>query len=96
MSIATAHVVVKGHVQGIGFRHFVKETACDFEMTGSVENHSDGDVEIVAIGERAVVEQFLATVEKGNGFSIIEHFHIKWKEGGHVTGEFNITKATLW
>ncbi len=96
MPIATAHIAIYGHVQGIGFRHFTKETADDLGICGSVENRSDGDVEVIAVGEREVLERFIKLIEKGNGYSIIEKVHVKWKEGGHATGEFKIIQTSLW
>jgi len=43
--------IVKGTVQGIFFRQFVKTHADELKLRGFVRNLEDGTVEIVAEGE---------------------------------------------
>ncbi len=64
-------VEVKGHVQGVGFRAFVSETAKKYQVTGTVMNRAEGSVEIVAQGEAEELTAFLADVKKGNSFSTV-------------------------
>jgi acylphosphatase len=96
MPIVTAHISIRGHVQGIGFRRFINDIADDLGISGTVENHHDGDVKAKAIGEREAVEQFIARISQGNGFSIIENVEVKWSDGGHPTGEFRIVTTHWW
>ena len=42
--------VVSGHVQGVGFRYFVRGLAEDRDLTGSARNLPDGRVEVVLEG----------------------------------------------
>lgn len=56
-------VVVKGRVQGVGFRAKAKQLADVLKLTGFVRNLSNGDVEICAQGERAQLEQFLSQLQ---------------------------------
>ena len=42
--------VVSGHVQGVGYRWFVRELATDRALTGSARNLPDGRVEVVLEG----------------------------------------------
>jgi acylphosphatase len=49
------HVVVRGRVQGVGFRWFVREAARAAGLSGWVKNSSDGSVEVVASGDEASV-----------------------------------------
>lgn len=46
----TAHV--HGHVQGVGFRYWVKSQAKKHNITGYAKNLEDGRVEVVAEGKR--------------------------------------------
>jgi acylphosphatase len=48
----TARVVavVSGHVQGVGYRYFVRELAADRGLAGSARNLFDGRVEVVLEG----------------------------------------------
>ena len=45
------HSIVEGHVQGVGFRYFVVDTALSLGITGWVRNRFDGSVEVLAEGE---------------------------------------------
>ena len=42
--------VVSGHVQGVGFRYFVRELALRAGLTGSARNLPDGRVEVALEG----------------------------------------------
>jgi acylphosphatase len=42
--------VVSGHVQGVGFRYFVRELALKAGLAGSARNLPDGRVEVVLEG----------------------------------------------
>jgi len=45
------HVRVKGMVQGVGFRWFVRERARRLGLSGWVRNLPDGSVEVAAAGD---------------------------------------------
>ncbi|MBQ1512149.1 MAG: acylphosphatase [Erysipelotrichaceae bacterium] len=49
------HVIFKGDVQGVGFRYTVSELARKYDLTGSVENLSDGTVEVYFQGDEEAV-----------------------------------------
>ena len=53
-------VYYSGRVQGIGFRVTARQIARDFVVTGQVRNLADGRVELIAEGEPAEVERYLA------------------------------------
>jgi len=44
--------VVRGRVQGVGFRFFVEREAHTLGVAGWVRNNSDGTVEVLAMGTR--------------------------------------------
>src|SRR5579863_3558427 len=44
--------IVRGRVQGVGFRWFVEREAHILGITGWVRNNADGSVEILAQGSR--------------------------------------------
>ena len=51
--------IVRGRVQGVGFRWFVENEARQLGVNGWVRNNVDGTVEVLAIGN----EQQLATLK---------------------------------
>lgn len=55
-------ILFGGTVQGVGFRYSTRMIASGFAVTGFVKNLPDGRVEVVAQGQRNVVDQFQAAV----------------------------------
>ncbi|MBI5799435.1 MAG: acylphosphatase [Verrucomicrobia bacterium] len=58
MSRSRVRVFFSGRVQGVGFRHTVKQVAAGYEVVGTVRNMADGRVELVAEGGREELEAF--------------------------------------
>jgi len=58
-------VVVRGRVQGVGFRAFVEDEARERRLAGWVRNRRDGSVEALFSGPAAVVDAMLAAVRDG-------------------------------
>lgn len=50
---------VRGRVQGVGFRWWVRARALELGLTGSATNLDDGRVQVVAEGGREACEQLL-------------------------------------
>jgi acylphosphatase len=58
-------VILKGRVQGVGFRYFVYRQAQRFPVSGWVRNLRNGDVEVHAEGDSHSLNQFIAAVRNG-------------------------------
>jgi len=71
------HFLVKGRVQGVGFRWFVHREASELTLSGWVRNTEDGDVEVVAAGEAGDLAELRRSLHKGPRGSrvdkVIEH-----------------------
>src|SRR5207244_12904415 len=59
------HAIVRGDVQGVGFRYFVQRKAQQLGLRGWVRNNDDGTVELVAEGGRGELEQLKRALEEG-------------------------------
>lgn len=59
------HFLVRGRVQGVGFRWFVHREASELELRGWVRNTEEGDVEIVASGEPPDLAELRASLRRG-------------------------------
>jgi acylphosphatase len=57
--------VVKGRVQGVGFRFFAENVANRLRLSGYVKNCADGTVEAYAVGNAAALEEFKTQLEEG-------------------------------
>jgi acylphosphatase len=58
-----AVAVVSGHVQGVGYRWFVRQLADAAGLAGSAANLPDGRVEVVAEGPEEAVRAFVGALD---------------------------------
>jgi acylphosphatase len=65
MSERALRLVVRGKVQGVGFRWFVRETARRCELRGWVRNNANGTVELAAAGDPDCVDRLVVAVRRG-------------------------------
>lgn len=66
------YVLVKGKVQGVGFRFFVQMNATYLGLTGYVRNLYDGSVEFEIQGDSNLVNNLIEIIQKGNRFIKVE------------------------
>jgi acylphosphatase len=55
--------LVSGHVQGVGYRWFVRSLASAAGLTGSARNLPDGRVEVIAEGPEEALRDLLAALD---------------------------------
>lgn len=79
-----------GRVQGVRFRHFVKETADSLKINGYVTNHTDGTVLVIAQKNREDLEKFLSIIQKGSLFSKIRRLSYSWCKPSQKLDDFKI------
>ncbi len=60
--------IVKGRVQGVGFRYFAQRAARQAGVAGTVRNLADGTVEAIAEGAPTAVADFKAALEQGPSY----------------------------
>jgi acylphosphatase len=59
------HVAVRGRVQGVGFRWFVRERARALGLSGWVRNEVDGSVVVYAVGPQSELAKLRGILEQG-------------------------------
>jgi acylphosphatase len=64
-SIQARRFVVRGRVQGVGFRWFVEREAHMLGIAGWVRNNSDGSVEVMAMGTRDQLSGLRSRLQQG-------------------------------
>jgi acylphosphatase len=57
--------VIRGRVQGVGFRYFAQQAAAKLELTGYVRNLDDGSVEAYASGPADKLSDFASLLRQG-------------------------------
>ena len=55
----TIAITVRGKVQGVWFRKYTQDKAIELQLTGSVRNTDEGDVDIVATGTSDQLTDFI-------------------------------------
>ena len=70
--------VVRGDVQGVGFRYFVQSKANQLGLRGWVRNNDDGTVELVAEGDRAQLEELARALEAGPRMARVDRVETQW------------------
>ncbi|HEV7205588.1 MAG TPA: acylphosphatase [Jatrophihabitans sp.] len=78
--------VVRGHVQGVGFRDWVRRRARDRGVVGSAVNLPDGGVALVAEGPREAVQSLLDTLRSGPTPGEVVGISADWSPATGVEG----------
>ena len=58
-------LLVRGRVQGVGFRWFVRVQARRLNLSGWVANRPDGTVELAASGDQEKLDELKRRVKRG-------------------------------
>jgi acylphosphatase len=87
-----ATVLIKGLVQGVGFRYFVCQAAGALDLYGTVRNLHDGSVEIQVEGQRSSVEEFIKQLSGGSRFSKVTGVQVNWLA---FSGKYKIFSIVL-
>jgi acylphosphatase len=89
------HYLVKGRVQGVGFRWFVHREAGARGLKGWVRNTEDGHVEVVAAGEASELAELREALKKGSRGSRVDAVveHELSESEGMALGPFQIEGA---
>jgi acylphosphatase len=64
-SVATRRYLVRGRVQGVGYRDYTQRAASALGLTGYVRNLDDGRVEVYAAGPPEKLSELAAALRKG-------------------------------
>jgi acylphosphatase len=75
-----AHMIVRGLVQGVGFRWFVARHAQSLGLSGFVRNLPDGNVEVEVVGERGLIEELIGHVKVGPRSAHVSDVMLEWLE----------------
>jgi acylphosphatase len=80
MADTRVHLVVYGHVQGVGFRWFTVRSARKCSIRGTVRNLPDGDVEVDAEGDELILHRFIELLRGGPPGARVDGIDIDWNQ----------------
>lgn len=74
----SVRAVVRGRVQGVGFRATTAAQAMSLGLRGWVRNRIDGSVEVLAAGPASALERFVAYLQQGPGTARVTGVALDW------------------
>jgi acylphosphatase len=77
---AQLRMFVSGRVQGVFFRGAAAQQARALGLVGYARNRDDGTVELVAEGDRDMLEIFAAWAARGPASARVEDVRIEWSD----------------
>jgi acylphosphatase len=78
---------VRGRVQGVGFRWWVRSKALELGLVGSAANLDDGRVEVIAEGSKADCERLLGVLRGPDAPGSVSGVTDRWSEAcGDLSG----------
>jgi acylphosphatase len=77
-SMARVRAIVRGEVQGVGYRMSARREAARHGLSGWVQNQPDGSVVVEAQGERAQILAFLSWCRLGPAGAEVSDVEVKW------------------
>lgn len=80
-SDTTLRATVRGYVQGVFFRAFVRAAAERLGLGGLVRNQPDGSVYVEARGDHAGLEELLGLLRRGPETARVSSVEHQWLEG---------------
>jgi acylphosphatase len=76
--IAAVHILVKGRVQGVGYRFFTQDAADSYGLKGWVRNLPGGNVEAEVEGPKSAIESFLEELRRGPPVARVDNLEVNW------------------
>lgn len=69
--------IVKGRVQGVGFRYTARNHAVRLGLVGCVRNLPNGDVEVYALGKRFSVDALMKILKDDPGAGQVSAIYVE-------------------
>ncbi len=83
-------IIVRGRVQGVGYRAFVRREARARHLIGWVRNEPDGTVRAHAEGAHDALEAWLEAIHIGPRGAAVQRIEETWTAPQEVLGGFDI------
>jgi acylphosphatase len=82
--------IVRGRVQGVGYRYFAQRAAVELGLTGYARNLDDGRVEVYAAGPAGKLSQLAGILYRGPRWADVRGVE-EQEAAVHEYGSFRIT-----
>lgn len=91
MTVAV-RMLVRGRVQGVGYRFFASQAGRDLGLPGRVRNRDDGTVEIEVAGDAAALETFRARLRQGPAGARVDAIEETTVDASELPSPFRIER----
>jgi acylphosphatase len=78
--LVSAHLLISGMVQGVGFRWFVMRKANEYNIKGYVRNLYTDEVEVEVEGNKGLIQEFIKDLRIGPRSAQVSDVKIQWKD----------------
>jgi acylphosphatase len=82
--------IVRGYVQGVGFRAFVQRQARALGLVGWVRNRADGSVHVVAEGNRTDLIALVSRLRDGPSEAEVQDVELNWQPNSGAFANFEV------
>ena len=87
---ARFRALISGRVQMVGYRAFAEIRAAVYGVVGYVRNLPTGEVEVVAEGDRKLLEDFLNDLRRGPSGARVSDVVVGWEACRDEFGDFSV------
>jgi len=84
------HIIIKGKVQGVGFRYWLYKAAVQRNIDGWVKNKISGEVEALLVGNEKDVNYLIKLCERGPSVANVKKVSTKNYEKEYLKKSFCI------
>jgi acylphosphatase len=82
--------MVRGYVQGVGYRAFVRRQARALGLVGWVCNDADGSVHIVAEGNHSDLATLVGALQAGPAEAEVQDVEVTWQAYSGAFADFEV------
>lgn len=83
--LVSAHLLISGLVQGVGYRWFVMRKANEYNLKGYVRNLYTDNVEVEVEGNKGLIQEFIKELRGGPRSAHVTDMKIQW---GNYQGKY--------
>ncbi|MCX7919514.1 MAG: acylphosphatase [bacterium] len=82
--------IIQGRVQGVGYRFYAERIANQLGVKGYVKNLWNGEVEVLAQGDKPTLELFLTKLREGPRLAKVTDIKVEWQPITETYSTFDI------
>ncbi len=90
MEMQALEAIVRGYVQGVGYRAYARRQARALGLRGWVRNDPDGSVRVMAEGDRADLLSFIDALQRGPSDAEVQDVEVAWHRYSGAFADFEV------